>query len=46
MKAHFSPSALCWLEALLSERYGHGFSISQDSDGLKLTLPGYEGEIF
>lgn len=41
----FTESALKWLETLLQERFGHLFTIRQQSKVLLLTLPDSNGEI-
>ena len=41
----FTHSALCWLESILRERFGHSFTVCQQAHALLLELPGRKGEI-
>ena len=41
----FTHSALCWLESILQERFGHSFTVCQQAHALLLELPGRKGEI-
>lgn len=42
---NFTPTALCWLEALLHARFGHKFELIQQAETLILMLPGSEQSI-
>lgn len=42
---HFSGSAICWLETILLERFGHRFMLTQQSNTLKFYLNGSQGYI-
>ena len=41
----FTHSALCWLESILRERFGHSFVVRQEAHALLLSLPGSQGNI-
>lgn len=45
MEICYSPAILNWLESILCERFGHGFSLTSSASGLTLRAAGLEGEI-